>query len=77
MIIAFAGDFIHTGGSVEQKPMRLNAACTAWNIANLLSCLPCRNRTGPTTREAGSVLDRTLLAHDGDTVAVRLVNNHE
>ena len=35
MIIEFAGDFIHTGESVEQKQMRLNVACTAWNIANL------------------------------------------
>ena len=35
MIIEFAGDFIHTGESVEQKQVRLNAACTAWNIANL------------------------------------------
>ena len=35
MIIAFAGDFIDTGDSTEQKQSRLNAACTAWNIANL------------------------------------------
>jgi hypothetical protein len=35
MIIAFAGDFIETGESMEQRQSRLNAACTAWNIANL------------------------------------------
>jgi len=35
MIIAFAGDFIETGDSMEQRQSRLNAACTAWNIANL------------------------------------------
>ena len=35
MIIAFAGDFIGTGDSMEQKQSRLNAVCTAWNIANL------------------------------------------
>ena len=35
MIIAFAGDFIETGDSMEQKQSCLNAACTAWNIANL------------------------------------------
>jgi len=35
MIFEFAQDFIATGESVEQKQSRLNAACTAWNIANL------------------------------------------
>jgi hypothetical protein len=35
MIIEFAGDFIETGDSTEQKQSRLDAACTAWNIANL------------------------------------------
>ncbi len=35
MIIKFAGAFIETGESMEQKQSRLNAACTAWNIANL------------------------------------------
>ena len=35
MIIAFAGDFIETGNSMEQRQSCLNAACTAWNIANL------------------------------------------
>ena len=35
MIIEFAGDFIETGESMEQRQSLLNAACTAWNIANL------------------------------------------
>ena len=35
MIIEFAGDFIETGESIEQRQSLLNAACTAWNIANL------------------------------------------
>ena len=35
MIIAFAGDFIGTGDSMEQRQSRLNAVCTARNIANL------------------------------------------
>ena len=35
MIIEFAGDFIETGESMEQRQSHLNAACTAWNIANL------------------------------------------
>ena len=35
MIIAFAGDFIGTGDSMEQKQSRLNAVCTARNIADL------------------------------------------
>jgi len=35
MIIEFAGDFIETGDSMEQRQSRLNAVCTAWNIANL------------------------------------------
>ncbi len=35
MIFEFAGDFIAAGESMEQKQIRLNAACTAWNIANL------------------------------------------
>ncbi len=35
MIIEFAGDFIETGESMEQRKSLLNAACTAWNIANL------------------------------------------
>jgi hypothetical protein len=35
MIIEFAGDFIETGDSMEQRQSLLNAACTAWNIANL------------------------------------------
>ena len=35
MIFEFAQDFIATGESLEQKQSRLNAACTAWNIANL------------------------------------------
>ena len=35
MIIAFAGDFSGTGDSMEQRQSRRNAACTAWNIANL------------------------------------------
>ena len=34
MIFEFARDFIATGESMEQKQSRLNAACTAWNIAN-------------------------------------------
>lgn len=35
MIIEFAGDFIDSGASLEQRQSRLNAACAAWNIANL------------------------------------------
>ena len=35
MIFEFARDFIAAGESMEQKQSRLNAACTAWNIANL------------------------------------------
>jgi hypothetical protein len=35
MIFEFARDFIAIGDSLEQKQSRLNAACTAWNIANL------------------------------------------
>ena len=35
MIIEFAGDFIETGESMEQRQSLLNAACTAWNIGNL------------------------------------------
>ena len=35
MTLEFARDFIATGESMEQKQSRLNAACTAWNIANL------------------------------------------
>ncbi len=35
MIIKFAGDFIETGESMERRQSLLNAACTAWNIANL------------------------------------------
>ena len=35
IIIEFAGDFIETGKSMEQRHSLLNAACTAWNIANL------------------------------------------
>jgi len=35
MIFEFARDFIAIGDSLEQKQTRLNAACTAWNIANL------------------------------------------
>jgi hypothetical protein len=35
MIIALAGGFIETGDSMQQRQSRLNAACTAWNIANL------------------------------------------
>ena len=35
MIFEFAGNFIATGKSIEQRQCLLNAACTAWNIANL------------------------------------------
>ncbi len=35
VIIEFAGDSIETGVSMEQRQSLLNAACTAWNIANL------------------------------------------
>ncbi len=35
MIFEFARDFMATGASMTQKQCRLNAACTAWNIANL------------------------------------------
>ena len=35
MIFDFSRDFIATGESMEQKQSRLNAACTAWNIATL------------------------------------------
>ena len=35
MIFEFARDFIAVGESMEEKQSRLNAACTAWNIANL------------------------------------------
>jgi hypothetical protein len=35
MIFEFARDFIATGESMEQKQIRLNVVCTAWNIANL------------------------------------------
>jgi len=35
MIFEFARDFIAAGESMEQKKSLLNAACTAWNIANL------------------------------------------
>jgi hypothetical protein len=42
MIIAFAGDFIGTGDSMEQKQSRLNAVCTARNIANLPKHQRCR-----------------------------------
>ena len=33
MIWAFAGDFIKSGDTLEEKQQRLNAACSAWNIA--------------------------------------------
>ncbi len=35
LIFQFARNFIVTGESMEQEQSRLNAACTAWNIANL------------------------------------------
>jgi hypothetical protein len=35
LIFQFARNFIVTGESMEQVQSRLNAACTAWNIANL------------------------------------------
>jgi len=36
MIWEFAGEFIKSGRTLEEKQNRLNAACTAWNI----SCNP-------------------------------------
>ena len=35
IIFEFARDFVAVGESMEEKQSRLNAACTAWNIANL------------------------------------------
>jgi len=32
MIWEFAGDFIRIGPTLEQRQIRLNAACSAWNI---------------------------------------------
>ena len=36
MIWKFAGEFIKSGKTLEEKQNRLNAACSAWNIANNL-----------------------------------------
>ena len=33
MIWEFAGEFIRSGTTLEEKQNRLNAACSAWNIA--------------------------------------------
>ena len=33
MIWEFAGEFIKSGRTLEEKQNRLNAACSAWNIA--------------------------------------------
>ena len=33
MIWEFAGEFIRSGRTLEEKQNRLNAACSAWNIA--------------------------------------------
>ena len=33
MVWEFAGEFIRLGGTLEEKQNRLNAACSAWNIA--------------------------------------------
>jgi hypothetical protein len=35
MIIAFSGDYISMGNTIEEKHSYLNAACTAWNISIL------------------------------------------
>jgi hypothetical protein len=32
-ILEFAGDFIHMGDTLEDRQNRLNAACSAWNMA--------------------------------------------
>lgn len=45
MIIGFAGDFIETGESMEQRQSLLNAACSAWNIANLPKYEHCESLT--------------------------------
>lgn len=34
MIWEFAGEFIKSGKTLEEKQNRLNAVCSAWNIAN-------------------------------------------
>ena len=36
MIWKYAGEFIKSGKTLEEKQNRLNAACSAWNIANNL-----------------------------------------
>ena len=43
MIWQFAGEFIRSGKTLEEKQNRLNAACSAWNMA----CIPpeMRNRS--------------------------------
>jgi len=33
MVWEFAGDFIRYGDSLEERQNRLNAACSAWNMA--------------------------------------------
>ena len=33
MVWEFAGEFIRLGDTVEQKQIRVNAACSAWNMA--------------------------------------------
>lgn len=35
MILAYAGNFLAVADDLEMKQSHLNAACTAWNIANL------------------------------------------
>lgn len=35
MIIAFSGDYISMGDTIDEKQSYLNAACTAWNISIL------------------------------------------
>jgi hypothetical protein len=32
-LLAFAGEFIRMGGTLEDRQNRLNAACSAWNMA--------------------------------------------
>jgi len=43
MIWQFAGEFIRSGKTLEEKQNRLNAACSAWNMACILPEM--RNRS--------------------------------
>jgi hypothetical protein len=67
MVSVFAGEFINLGASIEEKQNRLNAACSAWNMA----CEPPRVREKLLGRYVKEYKRYNPDTDDEDLVAVR------